>query len=927
MVSLLLAISVSETFAQRVGAYYANWTGYVATQAQYAKLTDVYWSFLIPSTTGGLNAWQSWENDRFAKFKADCPSTVRKKISVGGDGITSFSSIMANSTYRSTFATNLANFVQTHNLEGVDIDWEFPKAAEAANFALFLADLNSKLDAKAAIMGKPLELSIAVFSTNAYGTEGITAAVINAVDYINIMAYDNNQETNHSTYAWATGADVVGFWKTKIPASKLVLGLPFYGRPSFSPNGSNGQNIKEFKSVTAANINNDSEGGYYYNGKATIKSKTQFALTNGMLGVMFWELSQDRTDADALLNVIDGEVKSFGCTKPEFSSLVVPICGQTSVTLNPTNSSIISSGHTYIWKKNGNQVATTLSYSATDAGTYELSVTKTGTSPACVKTATVLVSGVFTKPNLGTDIPVCAGQTVDLDAGITYSGVNYNWTKDGSTIAPKTQKITGQSAGTYIVSLSDPKSKCTNAAIDTVLVQTGQIKVKGDTTCVAGGRVTLKVLTAGGPYSWYDAQNGGNFQYSGGTLDTTIQTNKSYWVGNSGGSVSAKFGWAYSKTRIDSLTSGKTPKKGADYTNITRLKILVKQKATIDSATIHYDVAKWNNQDVITFMVFNADGSLYKKATAKISNLVNNGLGKQRLPVGIEIDPGASAKTFTFGYKGGPNWDGSIPVTNPITEMNLWVAPGPPLFAYPFQTDFIDIISTVDTANGGSSGAPFSADIKNWYCGIYDVRVSTGASCPRVEIKGTVLNNCAVPTGSISASPTTIPRGESTTLSANVASGMSGAFITSVVYEIKNSTNGVVATINGSGNTWGAGWTTTSTTPVDTYTITATITDNKGASTTKTTTVKVETAIGLEEFAEAGINIAPNPFENNFNLNVPSTFGENVSVNIYNAVGSLVSSSSSTSENISLGDNLSSGLYIVEVSNGAKTVRARIIKK
>jgi GH18 family chitinase len=913
MVSLLLAISVSETFAQRVGAYYANWTGYVATQAQYAKLTDVYWSFLIPNTSGGLNAWQSWENDRFAKFKADCPSTVRKKISVGGDGITSFSNIMANSSARSTFATNLANFVQTHNLDGVDIDWEYPKAAEAANFALFLADLNSKLDAKATTMGKPLELSIAVFSTNAYGTEGITAAVINAVDYINIMAYDNNQETNHSTYAWATGTDVVGFWKSKVPMNKLVLGLPFYGRPALSPNSWNGQDIKEFKSVSAANINNDSEGGYYYNGKATIKSKAQYALTNGMLGVMFWELSQDRTDADALLNVIDGEIKSFGCTKPEFSSLVVPICGQTSVTLNPSNSSIISTGHTYVWKKNGNQVATTLSYSATDAGTYELSVTKTGTSPACVKTATVLVSGVFTKPNLGTDIPVCAGQTVDLDAGVVYSGVNYNWTKDGSAIAPKTQKITGQSAGTYVVSLSDPKSKCTNTAIDTVLVQTGQIKVKGDTTCIAGGKVSLKVLTAGGPYSWYDAQTGGNFQYSGGTLDTNIQSTKSYWVGNSGGSVSAKFGWAYDQAKI---TAGLYKVPGADFGSETRLKLNVKQKATIDSATVYINGSSYGKAGTVVFTVYNSNNStVYKTVTVNISGSSNGGIGKQRVPVGIEIDPGASAGIFYLGHT---CTSGNTTVFNGITEKNTWGTN----FAYPFTTDFIDITATV-----AKEESNFGLELKNWYAGLYDIRVSTGASCPRVEIKGTVLNNCAVPTGSISASPTNVPRGTSTTFSANVASGMNGAYITSVSYQIKNSSNAVIDTKVGQGNNWGAGWTTDANTPVGTYTIIATITDNKGASTTKTTTVTVETAIGLEEFAEAGINIAPNPFENNFNLNVPSTFGENVSVNIYNAVGSLVSSSNSNSENISLGDNLSSGLYIVEVSNGAKTVRARIIKK
>ncbi len=911
MVSLLLAMSISESFAQRVGAYYANWTGYVATQAQYAKLTDVYWSFIIPNTSGGLNAWQSWENDRFTKFKADCPSTVRKKISVGGDGITAFTNIMANSTARATLATNLANFVQTHNLEGVDIDWEFPKANEAANFALFLTDLNQKLDAKAAIMGKPLELSIAVFSTNAYGTEGITSAVIAAVDYINIMSYDNNQEQNHSTYAWATGVDVVGFWKTKVPASKLVLGLPFYGRPGFSPSSGNGQDIKEFKSVT--NTSGDSEGGYYYNGTNTIKSKTQFALTNGMLGVMFWELSQDKTDANSLLTIIDTEVKSFGCTKPEFTSTVIPICGQTSVTLNPSNSSIIATGHTYVWKKNGIQVSTSLSYAATSAGTYELAVTKTGTNPACVKTATVLVSGVFTKPNLGSDIPVCAGQTVDLDAGVVYSGVNYNWTKDGVALTPKTQKITGQSAGIYIVSLSDTKNNCTNAAIDTILVQTGQIKVKGDTTCVAGGKVNLKVLTAGGPYSWYDAQTAGNFEFSGSTYETNLSANKSYWVGNSGGSVSAKFGWAYDQAKI---TAGLYKSPGADFGSETRLKLNVKQKATIDSATVYINGASFGKAGTVVFTVYNANNTtVYKTVTVNISGSNNGGIGKQRVPVGIEIDPGQSAAVFYLGHT---CTSGNTTVFNGITEKNVWGTN----FAYPFTTDFIDITSTV-----AKEESNFGLELKNWYAGLYDVRVSTGASCPRVEIKGTVLSNCAIPTGTVIANPTSIAQGQSTSFEATVASGIAGGFITSVSYEIKNSLGNFIDTKIGQGSNWGAGWTTSTAIPTGTYTVNAIITDNKGATTTKSFTVLVSAAVGLEEFAEAGLTIAPNPFENSVNVTIPSTFGENVSINVYNAIGSLVESVNSVSNSVSLGDNLTSGLYFVEVSNGSQTVRARIIKK
>ena len=55
--------------------------------------------------------------------------------------------------------------------------------------------------------------------------------------------------------------------------------------------------------------NADISDGYHYNGLATIRQKTDLAITRAG-GIMMWELSQDTFDpATSLLFAIDSRVK------------------------------------------------------------------------------------------------------------------------------------------------------------------------------------------------------------------------------------------------------------------------------------------------------------------------------------------------------------------------------------------------------------------------------------------------------------------------------------------------------------------------------------------------------------------------------------------------------------------------------------------
>lgn len=279
----------------RIVGYVPSWSGN-ANSIQYSKLTHINYAFVLPRGDGNLNDVPSPALLHAVVANAHA-NGVKVALSVGGwnDGNDSaFVELAADATKQARFRVELLKKVDEFNLDGIDIDWEYPdpNTPESANYTTLMRLLSYDLRVK----GK--YLTAAVVGDGETGN-GVQPEVFQHVEFLNLMAYDLNN-SDHSPYSYAVTS--LNYWTSRgLPTAKAVLGVPYYARPSWS-----GYNVKVGQN--ANNACRDTDGSDYWNGVPTIRNKAQLARNYG--GIMTWELSQDTNSANSLLTAM-WEVMTF----------------------------------------------------------------------------------------------------------------------------------------------------------------------------------------------------------------------------------------------------------------------------------------------------------------------------------------------------------------------------------------------------------------------------------------------------------------------------------------------------------------------------------------------------------------------------------------------------------------------------------------
>jgi hypothetical protein len=290
VIVFILLVS-QQAFSQfRMVGYMPSWSG-TAAEIQYNKLTHINYAFIRPTTTGGLTAIDQPTKLQDIVSRGHAAG-VKVGMAIGGWSDLNnadFQSMAANASYRSTFINNVVNMINQYQLDGIDIDWEYPSdGTDPANFATMMTELGNAMHSR----GKYLTAAV---SAQGYYANGIQNSVFTAVDWLNLMVYDGGSGADHSPYSYAVSS--LDYWSGRgLPGNKAVLGVPFYARPSF----------KSFRQLLSegASSTSDTYNGDYYNGIPTIKAKTNLAFDRSIGGIMFWELSQDAVGSNSLVTAI-----------------------------------------------------------------------------------------------------------------------------------------------------------------------------------------------------------------------------------------------------------------------------------------------------------------------------------------------------------------------------------------------------------------------------------------------------------------------------------------------------------------------------------------------------------------------------------------------------------------------------------------------
>ncbi len=290
--SIFTAVQAQKSSFPVIG-YYASWSG-EPEDIQYDKLTQVNFSFAFPNSDGTVRLTDTDKLMSLVELAHE--QNVKVYLAIGGwdlgegggnDEI--FETMAAKEASRKKFAASLVFLIKEYELDGIDIDWEYPDNKET--FLLLMKEIYPALQAK------NKKISVAVAGEGVHG-DGISAESFQYFDYLNIMAYDGG--TPHSPYSYAVKC--LDYWSLKgCPKEKIILGLPFYGK---DPN-------TDYKVIIQGepNAHNlDQIDNLHYNGIPTIQKKTLLAKERGA-GVMIWEVSQDTNDKYSLLKAIQDTLK------------------------------------------------------------------------------------------------------------------------------------------------------------------------------------------------------------------------------------------------------------------------------------------------------------------------------------------------------------------------------------------------------------------------------------------------------------------------------------------------------------------------------------------------------------------------------------------------------------------------------------------
>ena len=312
-----------------------------ATDNQFGRVVvgyATYWDSRMPDPTllTHINYAFAKINDDFESLNIKAESRLKQiaglkntapelkvLLSIGGWGASNFSEMAADDTHRKNFCINCLEVVEKYNLDGIDLDWEYPTSSSAGissslddtrNFNYLVKELR-------AVLGENRLLTMAS-SANAKYVDFKTA--VKYLDFVNIMTYDMGKPPYHNAGLYASSMtkrscdeSVRLHVAAGVPYDKLVLGIPFYGHG----------NEVEFPEDIDYNdvciegyvecwdeeakvpylVNSFGEMILTYDDEISVGIKADYVISKGLCGAMYWSVGDD-DDAWSLSKAISNRL-------------------------------------------------------------------------------------------------------------------------------------------------------------------------------------------------------------------------------------------------------------------------------------------------------------------------------------------------------------------------------------------------------------------------------------------------------------------------------------------------------------------------------------------------------------------------------------------------------------------------------------------
>ncbi|MGZ3884768.1 MAG: glycosyl hydrolase family 18 protein [Bacteroidia bacterium] len=220
---------------KRVFGWHPYWNGTVYTNYNWGLLSDFcYFDYAVTPTTGQNSntsfAWSTSAAVTAAKANG-------KKIHICATLFASHATFWATPSAQTTFINNIISLLNSRGGNGVNIDFEGMGASDKTPFKNFMVSLKNAL-----IAANPnYELSVALYAVD-WSTSFDIPGLTPSVDAFIIMGYDYYYSGSaqagpeaplydfQTSYDYTVTKSITYYLKQGAPPSKLLLGLPYYGR-------------------------------------------------------------------------------------------------------------------------------------------------------------------------------------------------------------------------------------------------------------------------------------------------------------------------------------------------------------------------------------------------------------------------------------------------------------------------------------------------------------------------------------------------------------------------------------------------------------------------------------------------------------------------------------------------------------------------